>query len=167
MSARMLKRTALAVVVAAGLTLGAGCGSTTDDPPARPDAPIGLLKSATDGLLVFIGNQCGDAQYPSRVTVTNYNLATQSETSPALWDVSTSHPDLLPSLVIGKPPNGYNVVSDHTKDQGIGTVLRVQVVANGAQAAVFDTSKIADGGLLDALGNVTTVDGFRSRWGCG
>jgi hypothetical protein len=170
MSARVLKSGALAAVCLVSLALGAGCSGAKPDAvtdSGAPDAPIGLMKSATDGLVVFIGNQCADAQYPTRVTVNNYDQGSRTEQDPAVWDVSTSKPDLLPSLVIGKLPYGFNEVSNHIAEQGLGAVLRVQVVANGAQAAVFDTGKLSDGQFVDARGSITTVNDFRGKWGCG
>ncbi|GAA1734203.1 hypothetical protein [Luedemannella helvata] len=174
MATRAGLRAAVAVI---GLALVAGCGGETPPPAgggggaggaaSSADAPIGILKSPTDGLVVFIGNQCGDATYPTRVTVNNYDTAANSEKSPAVWDISTSRPNLLASLVIGKLPDGFNEVTNSIDEQGLGPVLRVQVVADGAQAGVFDTGRAADGQLVDARGNITTIDEFRKRWGCG
>ncbi|GAA1787724.1 hypothetical protein GCM10009682_07140 [Luedemannella flava] len=169
MATRNMVRAAVAALVLATL---ASCGGETPPPAnnnggAASDAPIGILKSATDGLVVFIGNQCADAAYPTRVTVNNVDQASRNQKDPAVWDISTSEPNLLASLVIGKLPYGFNEVSNQIKDQGVGPVVRVQVVANGAQAGIFDTAKVADGQLIDARGSITTVDEFRKRWGCG
>src|SRR5262245_30124609 len=108
----MSRRLRLAALLAVGLlavTPIAACSGRTDH---GTGVPLAMMRSG-GVLIVFIGKQCDDAGYPTRVTVANYDRDARQVTKPPLWDVETDKPTLLPSVSVGQLPKGFTEVSNN------------------------------------------------------
>ena len=156
---RVVATVAALLVGSAGL---AGCGGGS---PAGSPEPIGLMKSGKE-LLLFIGSQCQDAEYPSRVRVVNYDLGTKQETQPVLWEVATTTPNLTPSVSIGKVPYQFTELTNHIPDERISSTIRVQVDMGKPVTATFDTTHLVPGQVLTSTNEFVTLDTFRANWSC-
>jgi len=129
-------------------------------------APLAMMKSG-DELIVFIGKQCDDAGYPTRVTVANYDRGARRVAEPPLWEVETDKPVLLPSVSLGQLPNGFTEVTNHLGGQGaVGPALRVEVVMAESVVALFDTGRLVDGRVLESTGELVSLESFRTTYGC-
>jgi hypothetical protein len=151
---------ALAGLLAVGAIL-TGCGSG-----GGSGGPLAMMRSG-DELIVFIGQQCDDAGYPTRVRVANYDRASQRETDPPLWEVETATPGLLPSVSLGQLPHGFTEVANNLASQGgVGPTLKIDVDLGGTVSAFFDTGRLVDGRVLQTTGELVSLEAFRRTYGC-
>jgi hypothetical protein len=152
--------------VAGLLAVGAavvGCSGASD---AAMGVPLAMMRNG-DELIFFIGRQCDDAGYPTRVTVANYDRGARRVTDPPLWEVETGRPGLLPSVSLGRVPSGFTEVANNLGGQGaVGPALRVEVVMNETVVALFDTGRLADGKVLESTGDLVSLESFRTTYGC-
>ena len=155
---RLVAAAAILVVGAAGL---AGCGGGATGSPQ----PIGLMKSG-DELLIFIGQQCDDAGYLTRLKIVNYDPGSLTETQPVLWEVSTSSPTLTPSVSVGKVPYQFTELTNHMADQGIGANILIEVIMGKVTSAAFNTSHVVAGRILTSTNEIVSLEEFRSDWNC-
>src|SRR4051812_4973175 len=149
------------LAVAAGIAV-AGCGSGGS---AKMGVPLAMMRSG-DELIVFIGRQCDDADYPTRVTVANYDRDGRRVTDPPLWDVKTAKPGLLPSVSLGRLPNGFTEVANNLGNQNVGATIKVDVRLAETITAAFDTAKVVDGRVLESTGELVSLESFRTTYGC-
>jgi hypothetical protein len=147
---------AVALVVTAG---GAACSGGSNP------VPLGMMRSGEE-VLVFIGRQCVDAEYPTRVRVVNYDEAEAREAEPPLWEVTTSAPTLLPSVSLGRLPTGFTEVANNINSQGIGPTVKVEVDLGEPVNAVFDTARLAEGRVLQSNSDLVSLEAFRRTFGC-
>src|SRR5262245_15046541 len=103
-----LRVTALVASLALLPVAAVGCGA--DGSGGADGVPLAMMRSG-DELIVFIGRQCDDAGYPTRVRVANYDRGAGRETDPPLWEVETNSPGLLPSVSLGRVPKGFTEVA--------------------------------------------------------
>jgi hypothetical protein len=160
---RRVRLAAVAGLLAVGVAVAA-CGSGGSPRPAG--VPLAMMRNG-DELIVFIGRQCDDAGYPTRLTVANYDRNDRHVTDPPLWEVETTKPGLLPSVSLGKVPNGFTEVANNLGNQGVGATLKVDVKLAETVTAAFDTGKVVDGRVLQSTGDVVSLESFRRTYGCG
>jgi hypothetical protein len=157
-----LRCAAVAGLLAVGVA-ATGCGSSGS---AGMGVPLAMMRSG-DELIVFIGRQCDDAGYPTRVTVANYDRDARRVTDPPLWEVETDTPGLLPSVSLGRVPKGFTEVSNNLGGPGaVGPALRVEVAMDESFVALFDTGRIVDGRVLESTGDLVSLESFRGTYGC-
>jgi hypothetical protein len=149
---------AVALTALLPLTLTAGCGRE----PGSPQ-PLGILSSGKETLL-FIGKQCDDQHYPNRVRLSH--MSGDSAVEPVLWEVVTTVPNLLPSVVIGKVPQDFTELTNNFATQGNGGEVKVEVDMPERFTAIFDLDDLEPGQVLDATGEIVSLDAFRKAWGC-
>jgi hypothetical protein len=160
---RRVRLAAVAGLLAVGAAV-TGCGSGGSG--GAMGVPLAMMRNG-DELIVFIGRQCDDAGYPTRVTVANYDRNDRRVTDPPLWEVETATPGLLPSVSLGRVPNGFTQVANNLGSQGVGATLKVDVELAETVTAAFDTARLVDGRVLQSTGDLVPLESFRRTYGCG
>jgi hypothetical protein len=156
-----LRSAALAAAMAVAVLPAVGCSGGGDG----PSVPLAMMRNG-DELLVFIGKQCEDVEYPTRVRVASYDRAAGRATDPPLWEVTTGTPGLLPSISLGQPPPGFTEVVNNLAGRGALGTIEVDVESGATLSAIFDTGRVVEGQVLQSTGDVVSLESFRHSYGC-
>jgi hypothetical protein len=160
---RRVRLVALAVagLLSVGGVATAGCGSGD----AAPAVPLAMMRNGSE-LIVFIGRQCDDAGYPTRVRVANYDRGDKRESGPPLWEVETTSPTLLPSVSLGRVPVGFTEVTNTIAGQTMGPTIEVEVDLGQPVTALFDVGRLSEGRVLQSTEELVSLESFRRTYGC-